>query len=133
MKYATLDFSNNPFVIVRVSSIDPTDQQFEEYIKELTKALTEMENGFLIYQLSEAKFLPATKRIKLSNWIKNHTELMKKNMVGICFVNTGFIAMTVLKGIMLTNKPPIPYAVLSSENEAFAWAEKMINNLQLKK
>ncbi|GCC52788.1 hypothetical protein SanaruYs_30270 [Chryseotalea sanaruensis] len=42
MKYADLDFSQNQIVIVRVNPIDPTEQQFEDYIKDLTKAVKEM-------------------------------------------------------------------------------------------
>jgi hypothetical protein len=126
MKYADLDFSHNPIVIVRVNPIDPTEQQFEEYLEELTKVAYEMKNGVLIFQISNGKFLPSEKRIKIGNWLKTHTEIIKKNMHGLCYVNNSFIPMTILKGILLVNKPPVPYAVLSSENEALAWAkEKM--------
>lgn len=126
MKYADLDFSQNPIVIVRINPIDPTEQQFEEYLEELTKVAKEMKNGVLIFQISNGKFLPSEKRIKIGNWIKTHTEIMKKNMYGICYVNTSFIPMTILKGILLVNKPPISYAVLGSESEGIAWAKEKI-------
>ncbi len=126
MKYADLDFTHNPIVIVRVNPIDPSEQQFEEYLQDLTKVAHEMKNGVLIFQISNAKFLPSEKRIKIGNWIKTHTEIMKKNMHGVCYINTSFIPMTILKGILLANKPPVPYAVLGSESEGIAWAKEMI-------
>jgi hypothetical protein len=126
MKYADLDFSHNPIVIVRVNPIDPSEQQFEEYLQELTKVVKEMKNGVLIFQVSNGKFLSSEKRIKIGNWIKTHTDVMKKNMYGVCYVNTSFIAMTILKGIFLVNKPPIPSVVLPSESEGIAWAKEKI-------
>jgi hypothetical protein len=126
MKYAELDFSHHPIVIVRVNSIEPSDQQFEEYLQELTKVVKEIKNGVLIFQLSNGKFLASEKRIKIGNWIKEHAEIMKQNMYGVCYVNTSFIAMTILKGIFLVNKPPIPSVVLASESEGIAWAKERI-------
>ncbi|MCZ8215885.1 MAG: hypothetical protein O9262_06570 [Cyclobacteriaceae bacterium] len=126
MKYADLDFSHHPHVIVRVNPIDPTEQQFEAYLEELTKVAHTMKNGVLIFEISQAKFLPSEKRIKIGNWLKTHAETVKKNMYGLCYVNNAFIPMTILKGILLVNKPPVPYTVVSSASEALAWAkEKM--------
>lgn len=126
MKYADLDFSHHPHVIVRVNSIDPNDQQFEDYLEELTKVAHTMKKGVLIFEISQAKFLSSEKRIKIGNWLKTHAETVKKNMYGLCYVNNAFIPMTILKGILLVNKPPVPYTVVSSASEALAWAkEKM--------
>ncbi|NBP71352.1 MAG: hypothetical protein EBR30_20815 [Cytophagia bacterium] len=126
MKYADLDFSHQPHVIVRVNPIDPTEQQFENYLEELNKVAHEMKNGVLIFEISKAKFLSSEKRIKIGNWLKTHDAIVKKNICGFCYVNTAFIPMTILKGILMVNKPPVPYTVLSSEKEAMAWAkEKM--------
>lgn len=126
MKYADLDFSHNPIVIVRVNPIDPSEQQFEAYLQDLTKLAHEMKHGVLIFQISKAKLLSAEKRIKIGNWIKTNADVMKKNMYGVCYVNTSFLAMTILKGIFLINKPPIPYAVLGTESEGLAWAKERI-------
>ncbi|WP_160118683.1 hypothetical protein [Chryseotalea sanaruensis] len=51
---------------------------------------------------------------------------MKKNMHGFCYINNSFIPMTILKGILLANKPPVPYTVVGSESEGIAWAKEKI-------
>lgn len=124
MKYADLDFTYEPIVIARINPIEPSEQQFEAYLQDLTKVAKEMKNGVLVFQISNAKFLPSEKRIKIGNWIKTHTEIMKKNMCGVCYINTSFLPMTILKGILLVNKPPVPYTVMGSESEGIAWAKE---------
>jgi hypothetical protein len=122
MKYADIDYSKDPIVIVRINPMEPTDQQFDEYLSSLDAVLGRMKRGALIIQISQGKFLPSEKRIKLGNWSKINTQSIKEKMVGLCYINSAFLPATILKGILLVNTPPVPYTVVKTEEEAFAWA-----------
>ncbi len=124
MKYHTIDNSRFPIVIIRINPISPTDQQFDEYFNEVTQLITQMKKGVIIHILSEAKFLSADKRIKIGNLYKDHGKMLQQNLAGMGYVNSAIIPMTILKGIFLVNKPPVPYTVVSTLDEALKWAEQ---------
>lgn len=128
MKYAEIDYSRDPIVMATISPIEPTDAQFDEYLASLDALLGKMKYGVLIIQISQGKFLTSEKRIQLGNWGKRNTALIKQRMAGLCYINSAFLPATILKGILLVNTPPVPYTVVKTEAEAFAWASEKIKS-----
>lgn len=126
MNYVDIDYTNDPIVILTVKPIEPTDQQFDEYLASLDVVLGKMNYGVLIIQISQGKFLSSEKRIKLGNWSKRNATIMKQCMAGLCYINSAFLPATILKGILLVNTPPIPYTVVKTENEALTWAKERL-------
>ncbi|NBW34411.1 MAG: hypothetical protein EBR30_05210 [Cytophagia bacterium] len=132
MKYHSIDRSKFPIVIVKINPIDPNDEQFDEYIKEVTQVMLEMEGGILIHILTESKFLPTEKRVKIGNLFKDNADLFKNSLAGLGYVNSAFIPLTILKGIFLVNKPPVPYTVVSTLEDALKWADQRLKEQTLK-
>lgn len=127
MKYHSIDRSRLPIAIVQINPIDPSDEEFDLYFQELSQLISEMKKGVLIHILSDAKFLPSDKRIKIGNVLKDPTGEMKKNLAGMAYVNSAFIPATILKGIFLVNPPPVPYSIVSSLEEALKWARQQMS------
>jgi hypothetical protein len=99
MVYHTIDDSNHPIFIIRINPVDPSDEEFDAYIKTTFELVKTVPRGALIFNITKAKFLSSNKRIKIANMFKVHRSLFVNNVAGIVYVNSSFIPMTILKGI----------------------------------
>lgn len=126
VNYAEVDTTLSPIIILRIAPIEPTDEQFEGYFTALNEVMESTRKGVLILQISKAKFLSAERRIRIGTWLKENDKRLRESFVGFCYVNSAFIPMTILKGILLVNPPPVPHAVVGTEVEAINWAHEKL-------
>lgn len=124
MKYFVSDSSNDPIIITRITSVDPTEVLFDEYLSYM-RSLLQKEKPFIdIHVLSEGKFLGSQYRIKLGQFVKNEEQLIKKYKKAFIVVNSSIIMATMLKGIHLIQPPPVPNTVVGSLDDAYAWIKE---------
>lgn len=131
MKYADIE-KREGLILVRINAIDPTEAQFDEYIASTLEAVKEIKNGVLLHNISKGKFLTSEQRIKIGSLYREYGDVFRANLAGMAFVNNAFIPMTILKGVFLVNKPPVAYCVVSSEDEALAWANEATSKNNVK-
>jgi hypothetical protein len=125
-RFATTDYSKKPIVIVTLEGFEPTREEFNEHLSDLT-SIVSMPGSVLILDISRSKFLASEHRIAAGNWLKNEKENFKKNVKGMAFVNNSLIMSAILKGVFLISKPPVDHIVSSSVDDAIAWANQRIS------
>jgi hypothetical protein len=119
--YGIIDESHAPIYVVKVQSFEPTAAEFQQHLKEVN-AINSKAGVLVILDLSDAKFLSVDHRITAGNWLKNEAAMIKRNLLGMAFVNTSVLMSFVLKGIFLISRPPVDYLVTASMKDAIAWA-----------
>ena len=124
MKYATFEQDTFPNIIIRFSADTPNEEQFEEYLTEM-KEIYDTKSGFrLIFDATISGFLPSKQRIRQGKWLAENNDLIKEKCLKHYYIVNSAIVKIVLNGILLVNKPPIPYAVFKTVDEALADAKK---------
>ena len=126
MKYAEFDFSKFPAVTITFNNVEPTNEEFYEYLEEILRIYNRKEKFVLIFNASKAKYLKAELRVDQGNWIKKHEELIKKYCLGNAYIISNPIIKIVFNCILAVNKPPVPYTVFSNRYDAKKWAESKI-------
>ena len=125
-KFADVDKSKFPFIIVTLKPIEPTKAEFLEHLAELTEIITNNKDFVLVLDISKSKFLPSELRIEAGNWTKRESETFIKNVKGFAFVNNSVVMAMIVKGVLLIAKPPIDYIVVKTMEEAIEWGSKKI-------
>lgn len=126
MKKITIDQRNYPIVLVNISSQEPTVQEYEEYLDELLAIHRGDARFVIIFDTSRSKFLSSELRIKQGNWLKQHDERLQRHAIAHVFVINSIMVSMILKGIFMIKKPVTNYTIVSSLNEAMAWAEQQV-------
>jgi hypothetical protein len=126
--YAEYDSSLHPVVIARIKPIEPTPQEFDQYIQAAKEVIRNLAGGVMVFNVSDGKFLSSEQRIKLGKLFKDEREALLR-LKGMAYVNAAIIPMTMLKAIFLVNKPPVDYTVVSTEADAISWAKKKLSEL----
>jgi|GEM_PF-3801629 len=107
--------------MVKIHSVEPSTEIFEEYIEFSKFSINEMK-GAMILDISKGRFLTTEQRIKLSKVIKANSTTIVKNWVSVAYVNTSIIAGLILKGILMLSPLPVKSKVFSSIEEALNWS-----------
>lgn len=127
MKYVEIDKSNEPVVVYEFSSKDPTPQEFDAYIKDLTEDVHNLNGVVMVNDLSNAKYLSSENRIKAGKVIKDNEAVVKKNIVAIVYVMPSVVLNMLLKGIFAIKKPPVEVKIVKTRAEAMQWASSKVS------
>ena len=118
MKYAILKWIEPTIMVVTFSDFDPTEEQFEEYLKEMD-AIYKNNSGFvIIFDGSKAKYLSSKLRIRQGKWMKDNNALIKEKCMGHIYMITSKLTSFLLKAIFVVQSPPIQHAVVSNMDDA---------------
>ena len=127
MEYITITEEKPQVVRIAYAGFDPTEQQFEAYLKELKALLVNRtEPMVLILDGSEAKYLSSKLRIRQGNWIKEHIGLIQHTCLKWNYVINSPLVKFIMKGIFLVQKPPVEYAVYTDVHAAVANATTLL-------
>jgi hypothetical protein len=129
MKYAEIDKSNAPVIVIRFNPVEPTAEQFDLYLKEMTGLFDFPSKYSLIMDATNAIFLNSDLRMKQGIWIKEHNALTKEKIAVIVFVIPSAIVRILLNTIFLIQKPAAPYFICSKMDEALKKAKMSLVEL----
>ena len=124
MKYASLSIPEDGILLIDYHSIEPTEAEFDEYLKETEEFMMSHNHNVVIMDGTESKFLPAKLRIKQGEWMKKNFEFLKKNSPLNIFVIPNPIVKMIMRGIFVVQKPPTDYKVVGTREEALNLARK---------
>lgn len=131
-KYAHIDQTDSPVIIIRFNSFEPTLPEFNEYLDDLKNLLSEKKITVQIYDASNSKYLSSQLRIRQGNWIKENNALIKQSTLGTAYIIPSAMARMMLNGIFLIQQPTVKYTVVATMEEAKEWAAKLIINQEIK-
>ncbi|HAA14952.1 MAG TPA: hypothetical protein DCE41_25980 [Cytophagales bacterium] len=124
MQYATISLPEPGIMLIDYHNIEPTEEQFEAYLDEVTAFMKEHHNNIVIMDGTHGKFLPAKLRIRQGEWIKEHYDFLKQNSPLNIYVVTNMIVKMMMRGVFVVQKPPTPHKVVTSREEALNIARK---------
>lgn len=127
MKFVEIDRSQAPILVYKFSSKDPTDQEFEAYLKDLVNDWKSNSGAVIISDLSEAKYLSSENRIKVGKVMKDNEEMIKANVRAIVYVMPSVVLNMLLKGIFAIKKPPVEVKIVKTREEALNWSAEKIS------
>lgn len=122
MKFVDIDRSQAPVLVYKFSSKDPSDQEFEAYLKDLVNDWKSYSGSVIINDLSEAKYLSSENRIKVGKVMKDNEEMMTQSVKALVYVMPSVILNMLLKGIFAIKKPPVEVKIVKTREEAIRWA-----------
>lgn len=118
-KFASIHFKEKDIIYVKFTSIKPEIDQFEEYLKELTKNMISADQKvFIILDATYSFFLPFELRKKQAQWMKENKELIIEKVLCTISVIPNAIQRTVLYSIFAIQKPYSPYKIFKSVKES---------------
>lgn len=124
-KYATIDSSQFPEVLIAFTGNKANDENFESYLEGTRKLYDKKETLAIIFDATKA-IVPAVKYQKQqADWLKVNKPLMEQYCKGTAYVIPNAIIRTVLKAIFSFQKQPVPYKVVGSVAEAKEWVKTL--------
>lgn len=125
-KYATIDASLFPTVIVNFTGEYANESNFSLYLKEVKHVYEGKERLAFIFDASKA-VIPGLKFQKMqADWLKENKLLIKGFCVGTAYVIPNIVIRNVLKAIFKFQEQPVPFIVSGTLKEAKEWAESKL-------
>lgn len=124
------DLSEKHLIKVTVNSIDPTDEDVEEYFKTYNEILeNEVKGDFIsIVDGKNAQWINGQSRVNIGKGTKILQEKYKDRYKNAIFVVTHAVAQMMLKGVNIAAKPVVPQKVFSDMDSALIFAKEEIAN-----
>jgi hypothetical protein len=120
--FVTIESTRFPLVAAKFADFIPTMEEFLDMQAKLTKFVQTHTDFVLIVDMSQMQFMPSEHRIAQANWQKQSNPLFLKQRMSLAFCTPSIIAQMMLKGVLIINKPSVPYTVVSSIDKATEWA-----------
>jgi len=126
-KYATVDSTSFPLVLVRFTGEKATDENFPLYLDEVEAAYDRKNRIGILFDATHAT-LPGLKYQKMqAQWLKDHKQLMQNYCVGTAYLIPNTLIRNVLKAIFALQKQPVPYNVCGEMTEAEQWLQTQLD------
>lgn len=126
-KYASISREKFSIVKVTFTGEKANDDNFSNYLEELTEIYSKKEKLAIIFDARKAVF-PGLKYQKIQgDWLKENEQLMENYCAGTAYVITNSIIRGVLKTIFKFQKQPVPYHVCSNLDEAEKWVKQKLS------
>jgi hypothetical protein len=126
-RYATVDSTSFPLILVRFTGEKATDENFPLYLKEVEAAYDRKNRIGILFDATQAPF-PGLKYQKMqAQWLKDHKSLMQNYCAGTAYVIPNTLIRNVLKGIFALQKQPVPYRVCGEIEEGEEWLKIQID------
>ena len=126
-KYATIDSTQFPLILVRFTGEKATDENFPLYLQEVEAVYDRKNKIGILFDATEAT-LPGLKYQKMqAQWLKDHKSLMQNYCAGTTYVIPNLVIRNVLKGIFALQNQPVPYTVCGNMGEAEEWLRDLID------
>lgn len=125
MKYANFHYHKYPVVIVEFTGEPSTDENFKEYLEELSDLYTKNAAFSLIFDATNAS-LPGFRHQKMqADWLKKMEDMMKEYCLKTAYIIPNSVVRTILKSIFKLQKQPVPYKVVRDMKEAMIFVNDL--------
>jgi len=131
MKYAEIDTSNFPIIIVTFANFEPKASDFEAYLSDLENLYLHYKDFVLIFNASAARYLPSNLRVRQGYWLKENAEKIKRNCLGTAYFIPNILTNALLNCIFAISKPMVPYTVTTTFDKAMVWSKDIIEKKKM--
>ena len=130
--YVDVDYSRYPFICIKYKPIDPTVEEFDNYLNDMVDIYNNYQNFILIFDATQTKYLSGELRARQSEWIKANDSKIKANCKGMVYILPNLMIEVLFKCIISFSPLPVKYATSRTKEGAFAEAEKMMQKVSSK-
>jgi hypothetical protein len=123
------DRSRWPIVVVELEG-KPSDATIDEYLRGLTALLQEDARGVVIVDMTRAQPSAPEQCKRIGEWMREYRAQLAERGLGVAFVISSGVFRFVLSSIFLIQRPPMPYTVEASLEDAVAWAQQQLRGHQ---
>ncbi len=127
-KYAEIDKSAFPVVLVTFTGNNAQDDNFPLYLEEVRQSYDHKNYLAIIFDATNAVFPGISYQKIQAQWLKDNEQMMKDFCKGTAYIIPNIIIRNVLKAIFAFQKQPVPYLVCSDQQEAQAWIKVQLEN-----
>jgi hypothetical protein len=120
-KYATVDDSNFPEVLVTFTGEKADDENFTCYLEEVKATYERKQSLMILFDATKATTPNIKYQKQQADWLKENEHLMHDYCKGTAYIIPNAIIRTVLKGIFAFQTQPVPHKVVKTIEEARAW------------
>ncbi|WP_338793074.1 hypothetical protein V9L05_11695 [Bernardetia sp. Wsw4-3y2] len=124
--YFSINTDNFPYVYIKFEAKQPTEEEFEEYIKYAAKIFLQNQPYVIILNLSKTGYLKTKYRVQVANWFKEHQTHVSKFCKGTAHITDSAVHKFLLQGIFAIQKPPYEYIVVKEEEKAYEWLKEQL-------
>ena len=117
-KFVTIEKLADGNILTVYSGYEPTEKEFDQYLEAYKRTLDESAPFIQIFDATLSKNLRSELRIKQGKWIEQNRKLISEKVKHAVFVIPSLFVRVILKGIFALSKPPYPYTVVSTIDEA---------------
>ncbi|HAN79247.1 MAG TPA: hypothetical protein DCQ31_16510 [Bacteroidales bacterium] len=125
MNYANFDYSTPKQIVITFEAFEPTPAQFEDYLSQMVATYNNHSGFYLIFDATKSMYLPASLRIRQGVWVKENSEMIKKQCKSMIFILPGQLTRILYKAIILVSPMPVPSYTTSTREEAIAKANEL--------
>lgn len=127
-KYAEIDKSAFPVVLVTFTGNNAQDDNFPFYLEEVRQSYDHKNYLAIIFDATNAVFPGMSYQKMQAQWLKDNEQMMKDFCKGTAYIIPNVIIRNVLKAIFVFQKQPVPYLVCNDQQEAEAWIKTQLKN-----
>jgi len=128
MAYAIIDKSRHPIVVVEFGENEPSEQEFDNYLKSIFDFYTKNKGVVVVYDLRKPTYVSNRLRIKMGKWLKDNLDLVNSSVYGVTYVVPRFLQRSLLKAVFVVQKPIWAHQIFATFDDAIAWAEEKIDH-----
>lgn len=126
-KYAEIDMTGFPVVIIKYNSQEPTLGEFKEYLSEMEKMYEVDGKRVIIFDASNTKYLSSELRIEQGKWLRNNRDLIKSKVSNMIFIIPNILVQIIFKGILIVEPLPVDYKLAKNMSEAWEIANESLS------
>ncbi|MCS7003750.1 MAG: STAS/SEC14 domain-containing protein [Cytophagales bacterium] len=128
--YAVFDDSKFPIIKVIFSSKEPSDKEFDEFLAQFEIYLKRQKTYLVIFDTRLSSSFPNRLIKRIAAWMRFNETKIRQYAAGAVFIINNLSIRMALKTIFLLKTPPISVHIAATEEEALAWVENILENIQ---
>ncbi|HAA11128.1 MAG TPA: hypothetical protein DCE41_05255 [Cytophagales bacterium] len=127
VKYAEVDISRYPIIVVKLAEITPTVQHVDQLFEALEEALAKTDGYYVVISPFNGKFIPSDARVRLGQKARVMHEKYANRELGSVIVSESPIVRVMLQTINALFRPHSNHQrIVGSINKAIAYAEELL-------
>ncbi|WP_338766477.1 hypothetical protein WAF17_03860 [Bernardetia sp. ABR2-2B] len=123
--YAVFDYSEFPLVHIKLTDVEITNQNFQDYVDEVGEVYKKGRYA-IILDATDTKYVASKYRVIQGNALKENKKIVEKYSIGMAIIAPSVLQRMLLEGIFMIKPYPSELKVCKTEEEATKWINKLL-------
>jgi hypothetical protein len=126
--YAHVDKSRFPVVTITFGGGSPTDENCDEYLREMAELYDSGEELVIIMDARKSSLPSLKQQQRQAQWMKRHDSMLRKQCLGTAYVLTTGATRMILSMIFAITPQPVPYKICTNLPDAEEWVQDQLRD-----